>query len=61
MPAERELEPAVSTSRRLVGARPSGRFSVSKPTILELSESWGTADIEAPQTARSVTDNMWMH
>ena len=48
MPAERELEPAASTSRRLVGARPSGRFSVSKPTILELSESCGTADIEAP-------------
>jgi hypothetical protein len=28
--------------------------------ILELSESCGTADIEAPQTARAVTDNMWM-
>jgi hypothetical protein len=39
---------SASVSCRLVGVRLSGRFSVSKPKILELSESRRTDDIEAP-------------
>jgi hypothetical protein len=34
--------------KRRFGATAAGHFNVSQPAILELSESCGTADIEAP-------------
>jgi hypothetical protein len=36
-----------SRSYRLMGARPSGRFSVNEPTRLELTEGCGKSGIEA--------------
>ena len=45
---EFEMPDKATTRCRLVGARPSGRFSVSETTILDLSESCWTSGIEAP-------------